>query len=111
MSWRAGKLPELYQEGLYQKRKLGKTVNVGKAIKTSSSIASAASGHTGWRSHPPPVPLQHFGEQDDMDTSLDYLDLDPELPTQEEICCSYGKVQFPNLFPSKWTELFPKTQN
>ena len=106
MSRRAGTLPELYQEGSYKKRKLGKTVNVGKAIKTSSSIASVASGCAGQQAQPPPIPLQHFGEKNDMDTGLDYLDLDPELLTQEEVRRSYGKVQFPNFSISQWTELF-----
>ena len=92
MSWQAHKLPDLYQEGTYKKQKAGKTFNVGKPIKTSPCNASVASGSTSeWAG---PVPLQHFGEQNDMDTSLDCFNLNPHLSTQEEVRHSYGKVGF-----------------
>ena len=97
MSRRAQKLRDEYQEGSYKRRKSGKVVNVGKPIKTSTRNASGVSGsgsHTSEHSQHPPVPLQHFGEQNDMDTGLDYLDLDPELPSLEEVRRSYGKVRF-----------------
>ena len=92
MSQQAYKLPDLYQEGTYKKQKLGKTVNVGKPIKTSPCNASVASGSTSEQAGP--VPLQHFGEQNDMDTGLDCLNLDPHLSTREEVCHSYGMVGF-----------------
>ena len=97
MSRRAQKLPDEYQEGSYKRRKSGKISNVGKPIKTSTRDASGPSGsrsQTSARSQPPPVPLQHFGEQNDMDTGLDYFGLDPQLPTLEEVRRSYGKVRF-----------------
>ena len=96
MSRRAQKLPEEYQEGSYKRRKSGKNVNVGKPIKNSTRNASGTSGsgsRTSARSQPPPVPLRHFGEQNDMDTGLDYFNLDPQLPTLEEVRRSYGKVR------------------
>lgn len=98
MSRRAHKLPDEYQEGSYKRRKSGKVVNVGKPIKTSTCNASGASGSASGCSQPPPVPLQHFGEQNDMDTGLDYFDLDPQLPSLEEVRRSYGKVRFQMYF-------------
>jgi hypothetical protein len=92
MSQRAQKLPDEYQEGAYKKRKSGRTVNVGKRIKTSAGNAS--SSRTGGSSQLPPVPTRHFGEQNNMDTSLDYFtNLDPQLPTEAEVRHSYGKVR------------------
>jgi len=93
MSRRAQKLPEEYQEGSYKRRKSGKNVNVRKPIKTSTRNAFGSGSRTSAYSQPPPVPLRHFGEQNDMDTGLDYFDLDPQLPTLEEVRRSYGKVR------------------
>jgi hypothetical protein len=96
MSRRAQKLPELYQEGTYKRRKSGKFVNVGKPIKAPARNASMASASP---NEPPcPVPLQHFGEQNDMDTGLDTLYVDPHLPSREEVGHSYGKVRS-QLYP------------
>jgi hypothetical protein len=92
MSRRAHKLPELYQEGTYKKRKSGKFVNVGKPIKTSIRKGPLASGSTSDQSRT--VPLQHFGEQNDMDTGLDHVDFDSHLSSREEVRHSYGKVGF-----------------
>src|ERR1700735_1981 len=108
MSRRAQKLPEEYQEGSYKRRKSGKVVNVGKPIKSSTRNASGA---TSEHSQPPPVPLQHFGEQNDMDTGLDYLDLDSELPSLEEVRRSYGKVSFQMYLQMDSLRAIPKTQN
>jgi len=97
MSRRVQKLPDEYQEGTYKTRKSGKISNVGIPIKNSTRNASGASGsgpQTSARAQPPPVPLRHFGEQNDMDTGLDYFNLDPQLPTQEEVRRLYGKVRF-----------------
>lgn len=92
MSRRAQKLPEEYQEGSYKRRKSGKIVNVGKPIKSSTQNASQS--QTSGCSQPPPVTTQHFGEQNDMNAGLDYWDLDPQLPSQEEVRRSYGKVRY-----------------
>ena len=85
MSWQAQKLHDEYQKGSHKRRKLEKIVNVGKPIKTSTCNASGVFGCASEHAQPPPVPLQHFGEQNDMDTGLDYLDLDPKLPSMEEV--------------------------
>ena len=42
----------------------------------------------------------------DMDTGLDYFDLDSQLPSQEEVCPSYGKVASQILFMNKWAQQF-----
>ena len=72
MSWQAQKLPKEYQEGSYKRRKSGKIINVGKPIKP---LAAIYLGHldvpVNLLTLPPSVPLQHFGEKNDMDTSLD----------------------------------------
>ena len=106
MGRRVGKLPELYQEGSYKKTKSGKIINLGKPIRTPTSNAWAASRSTGKQSHPPSVPLRHFEEENDMDTGLDYFDLDSQLPSQEEVCPSYGKVASQILFMNKWAQQF-----
>ena len=106
MGQRAGKLPEQYQEGSYKKTKSGKIVNIGKPIRTSTRNASEASRSTGEWPHPPSVPLRHFGEENNMDTGLDYFNLDSQLPSQEEVQCSYGKVASQILFMNKWAQQF-----
>ena len=106
MGQRAGKLPELYQEGSYKKTKSGKIVNLRKPIRILTGNASVASRSTGEQSHPPSVLLWHFGEENDMDTGLDYFDLDSQLPSQEEVCCLYGKVASQILFMNKWAQQF-----
>jgi hypothetical protein len=98
MSRRAQKLPDEYQEGTYKRRKSGKVVNLGKSVKSSirnaSGSGSGSQANTPGPAQLPPVSLQHFGEQNDMDPSLDYdMNLDPHLPTQEDVRSSYGKVR------------------
>lgn len=106
MSRRAQKLPELYQEGTYKRRKSGKVVNVGKPIKGPAGNASAAAADSTQPLRA--VPLQHFGQQNDMDTGLDGLDLDPNLPSREEMRQSYGKVRSPNVFMNPLTVVFQR---
>ena len=110
MSQQAQKLHDEYQEGSYKRRKSGKIVNDRKPIKTSTCNASGVFGCASECAQPPPVPLQHFGKQNNIDTSLDYLDLDPELPSMKEVRCSYSKVRFQiYLLRNEWTiELFQR---
>lgn len=88
MSKRAQKIQDEFQEGRYKKSR-GRTVNVGKPIKQTGTYASGSASGSGL-SQPPPVPTQGLGE---MDTGPDYSGLDPQLPTEEEVRATYGKVR------------------
>jgi hypothetical protein len=74
-------MPEEIQEGSYAKRR-GKQRIVGKPYKPTPS-----------RKKLPPVEARHHGDQNDQDIDPDFsMDLDPSLPTAEEVRGSYGNV-------------------
>jgi hypothetical protein len=79
MSRKGQRAPQLYQEGSYTKRR-GRIQNTGQSYQPVIH-------NTAYK--PPPIPEQpsvlhrHYGDQHD---------LDPMLPTEEEVHRSYGKV-------------------
>jgi hypothetical protein len=86
MSRKGQRIPDEFQEGTYQKRR-GRTVNTGKSYQPSSTHSAPDQQPL---AEPPPVPFRHYGDQNDLD--INSIDLDPTLPTQEEVRGSYGKV-------------------
>jgi hypothetical protein len=79
MSRKGQRAPQLYQEGSYTKRR-GRIQNTGK-------LYQSAIHNTAYQPapipEPPPVSHRHYGDQHD---------LDPMLPTEEDVRRSYGKV-------------------
>jgi hypothetical protein len=86
MSRKGQRAPQLYQEGSYVKRR-GRTVNIGKSYQPANTAAYQPPPIP----EPPPVPHRHYGDQEDLGPDRIY-DLDPQLPTEEEVRRSYGKV-------------------
>lgn len=83
MNTRVQKLPDEIQEGSYVKRR-GRIAVIGKPYKPTPS-----------RKKLPPVDTRHHGDQNDLGVDPDFLmDLDPTLPSVEEVRSSYGKVVF-----------------
>jgi hypothetical protein len=75
-------MPDDIQEGSYVKRR-GRIAVVGKPYKPSAS-----------RKKLPPVDARHHGDQNDLVMDDFSMDVDPALPTLEEVRSSYGKVFF-----------------
>jgi hypothetical protein len=75
-------MPDDFQEGSYVTRR-GKARIVGKPYKPTPS-----------RKNLPPVEHRHHGDQNDnLDIDPDFsMDLDPTLPTAEEVRGTYGNV-------------------
>lgn len=82
MNRKARKMPEEFQEGSYTKRR-GRTYNTGKSYKPTSS-------HSAPPQQPPLLQVRQHGDQNDL--GIEPMDLDPTLPTEEEVRGSYGKV-------------------
>jgi hypothetical protein len=86
MHSRAQKMPDDIQEGSYAKRR-GRIAVVGKPYKPTHS-----------RKKLPPVEARHHGDQNDLGMDPDFsMDLDPTLPTVEEVRGSYGNVFIPSI--------------
>ena len=85
MSRKGQRAPHLYQEGSYVQRR-GRTVNVGTPYQPAALNTEADRPPP---PEPPPVPHRHYGDHDDLGPDRLY---DPQLPTQEEVRRSYGKV-------------------
>ena len=85
MSCKGQRAPDLYQEGSYIKWR-SRTVNIGKPYQPATLNTEADQPPL---PEPPPVLHRHHGDQDDMGSDRLY---DPQLPTEEEVCRSYGKV-------------------
>lgn len=85
MSRKGQRAPELYQEGIYTKRR-GKTVNIGRSYQPATPNPAAYQPPA---PEPPPVPHRHHGDQEDLGPDRFF---DPQLPTEEEVRRSYGKV-------------------
>ena len=104
MSRKGQRIPDEFQEGSYTKRR-GRIVNTGKLYQPRSTH-STPSQQPPPVAEPPPVPLRHYGDQNDLD--MDYsMHLDPSLPTEEEVRGSYGKVfdfTFKPYKPHCWIE-------
>jgi hypothetical protein len=89
MSRKGQRIPDEIQEGSYTKRR-GRIVNSGKSYQAPSS---GSSHQQPLAPELPPVPLRHYGDQNDLDIDPDVvMNLDPCLPTEEEVLRSYGKV-------------------
>jgi len=83
MHSRAQRLPDDIQEGSYVTRR-GKSRIVGKPYKATPS-----------RKKLPHVEARHHGDQNNLGMDPDFsMDLDPTLPTLEEVRSSYGNVIF-----------------
>jgi len=81
MNSRAQRMPDEYMEGSSVTRR-GKTRTVAKPYKQTPS-----------RKKLPPVEARHHGEQNDLGFDPDFsMNLDPSLPTVEEVQGSYGNV-------------------
>ena len=88
MSCKGQRAPQLYQEGSYSKC-CGRMVNTGKSYQPATH--NTAYQQPSPIPKPPPVLHRHHGNQHDLDPNHIY-DLNPQLPTEEEVHRSYGKV-------------------
>jgi hypothetical protein len=93
---RAQREPDEYQQGSYVTNTQGKTRNVGKAYKPKKLVEVGPSRTQTQKTpieKPPPVDVRHHGDQNDLGIDPDFLmQLDPTLPTAEEVRGSYGNV-------------------
>jgi hypothetical protein len=88
MHSRAQRIPEEFLEATYETRK-GKRRIVNKPIKANPSRNPTKSNKK-----LPPVEARHHGNQNDLGVDPDFpMDLDPCLPTVEEVRSSYGNVR------------------
>lgn len=84
MHSRAQRLPDDILEGTYVTRR-GKSRIVGKPYKKATPS----------RKKLPHVEARHHGDRNDLGMDPDFpMDLDPTLPTVEEVRSSYGNVFF-----------------
>jgi hypothetical protein len=93
---RAQKMPDKFQEGSYKTNRRGETRNIGKTYKPTPSRSKQPVEVEKL----PPVEVRHYGDQNDLGIDPDYsMDLDPSLPTEEEVRRSYGNVFNSTLLP------------
>jgi hypothetical protein len=83
MNRKAQKMPEEFQEGSYTKHR-GRTYNTGKSYKPTHSQSAPSQQPL------PTLQVRQHGDQNDL--GIEPMDLDPTLPTEEEVRGSYGKV-------------------